>query len=187
MSNLLQIKEISIRMKDLREIYELSEESLAKQLNVDLEVYKNYENAICDIPIGFLYDFANRFKVELMTLLTGDEPRLLQYEVVRKGQGLKIDRRKQYDYSNLAYNFIGKKLEPFLVTVPPTDEATAITCSHHEGQEFNYLLEGKMKMIIGKHEVVLEAGDAIYFNSNSPHGMKALGGAKAQFLAIIAG
>ncbi|PKM51834.1 MAG: transcriptional regulator [Firmicutes bacterium HGW-Firmicutes-7] len=187
MSNLLQIKEISIRMKDIREIYELSEETLAKRLNVDVEIYKAYENASCDIPVGFLYDFANHFKVELMTLFTGDQPRLQQYEVVRKGQGLKIDRRKQYDYSNLAYNFIGKKLEPFLVKVPMSNEETPITCNHHEGHEFNYLLAGRLKVIIGKHEVILEVGDAIYFDSNCPHGMQALGGMEAQFLAIIAG
>lgn len=187
MSNIEQIKEIAIRMKDLREIHELSEESLAKQLNVDVETYKNYENALCDIPVGFLYEVANRFKVELMTLLTGEQPRLHMYEVVRKEQGLKIDRRKQYEYSHLAYNFIGKKVEPFLVTVPATDENEPIHCSHHEGQEFNYVLEGQMKILIGNYEVLLEEGDAIYYNATYPHGMKALGGKEAQFIAIIAG
>lgn len=187
MSNIEQIKEIAIRIKDLREIHELSEESLAKELNLDLETYIKYENALCDIPIGFLYEVANRFKVELMTLLTGEQPRLHMYEVVRKGQGLKINRRKQYEYSNLAYNFIGKKMEPFLVTVPFTDEQEAIHCSHHEGQEFNYVLEGQIKIQIGNYDVILDAGDTIYFNGTYPHGMKALGGQEAKFIAIITG
>lgn len=187
MSNLEQIKEISARMRDLREIHELSEEALATQLNIDLESYKKYEGAECDIPVGFLNEFANRFKVNLTTLLTGDEPRLHIYEVVKKGQGLKIDRRKQYDYSNLAYNFIHKSMEPFLVKVPFIDAESPVQCSRHEGQEFNYLLKGKLKMVIGQHEITLEEGDAIYFDSTSPHGMKALDGQDAEFLAIIAG
>ncbi len=187
MSNLDQIKAISARMRDLREIYGLSEEELAAQLNINLESYQNYENAQCDIPVGFLNEFANRFKVNFMTLLTGEEPRLHVYEVVKKGEGLKIDRRKQYNYSNLAYNFIHKKMEPFLVKVPYVDGAAQIQCSQHEGQEFNYLLKGKIKMVIGQHQVLLEEGDAIYFDANSPHGMQALEGQDAEFLAIIAG
>lgn len=185
MSNIEQIKEVSIRMKALREIHDISEEAMANKLNIDLETYKNYEAALCDIPIGFLNEFARYFNVELISLLTGDEPKLRTYTVVRKGQGLKIDRRKQYDYTNLAYNFLGKKMEPFLVKVPVTDEDAPIICSSHEGQEFNYLLEGQLKIMIGKHQVVLEAGDAVYFNANAQHGMKALGGKEARFLAII--
>lgn len=187
MTHLEQIKEISARMRDMREIHELSEETLAAELNIDLESYKRYEGAECDISVGFLYEFANRFKVNLTTLLTGEEPRLHIYEVVRKGQGLKIDRRKQYDYSNLAYNFIHKKMEPFLVKVPFSESDAPIQCSHHEGQEFNYLLKGKLKVIIGQHEVILEEGDAIYFDANSLHGMKAQDGQDVEFLAIIAG
>ncbi|MBC7960478.1 MAG: cupin domain-containing protein [Vallitaleaceae bacterium] len=186
MSNIEQIKEISIRMKDLREIHELSEESLAQQLSVDVETYKKYEEAQCDIPVGFLYEFANRFRINLTTLLTGEEPRLHIYEVVKKGQGLKIDRRKQYDYNQLAYNFIGKKMEPFQVKVPATEAESAITCSHHEGQEFNFILQGRLKIVVSGHELILEEGDAIYFDATSPHGMKALDGKEAEFLAIIA-
>lgn len=185
MSNLEQIKDVSIRMKTLREIHEISIEGLSQKLNIDLETYKKYEAALCDIPIGFLNEFAHFFNVELISLLTGEEPKLRTYTVVRKDKGLKIDRRKQYDYQNLAYNFVGKKMEPFLVKVPVTDENTPIICSNHEGQEFNYLLEGQLKIMIGKHQVILEAGDSIYFNANVKHGMKALGGNEARFLAII--
>lgn len=186
MSNLEQIKEISVRMKDLREIHNLSEETLAATLNIDLENYKRYEGAQCDIPVGFLYEFANHFKVNLTTLLTGEEPRLHVYEVVRKGQGLKIDRRKCYDYSNLAYNFIHKNMEPFLVKVPFVGDDSPVLYSQHEGQEFNYVLKGKLKIVIGPHEVILGEGDTIYFDASSPHGMKALDGQESEFLAIIA-
>lgn len=185
MSNLEQIKEISTRMKALREIHEMSEDDLAKKLNIDLEAYKNYEAALCDIPIGFLNEFAHFFNVELISLLTGEEPKLRTYTVVKKDKGLKIDRRKQYDYQSLAYNFVGKRMEPFLVKVPVKDEDAPVICSSHEGQEFNYVLEGQLEIVIGKHQVILEAGDSIYFNANAKHGMKALGNKEARFLAII--
>lgn len=185
MSNLEKIKEISTRMKDLREIEDLSQEELAKKLGIEVEVYRQYEEAACDIPIGFLNEVAKLFHVELMALLSGEEPKLQKYDVVRKGHGLKIDRRKQYDYRHLSYNFMNKKLEPFLVKVPLTEESQPIICSRHEGQEFNYVLKGRLKVLINSREIILEEGDSIYFDASCPHGMKALGDLEPEFLAII--
>jgi len=185
MSNFEQIKEISSRMKELREIFGVTKEELASKLHIDLDTYIQYEAAECDIPIGFLYDFSHYFNVSLTAILTGEEPKLNVYEVVKKGKGLKIQRRKQYDYRSLAYNFTNKKMEPFLVTVPPTSEEDTIVFGEHDGQEFNYVVEGTLKIVIDNHELILNEGDSIYFNSSYKHGMKALNGKEAKFLAII--
>lgn len=55
----------------------------------------------------------------------------------------------------------------------------------HKGQEFNYCLEGKMKVIIGKEEYILEPGEALYFNSIIPHKMLAMENKPAKFLTVI--
>jgi quercetin dioxygenase-like cupin family protein len=55
----------------------------------------------------------------------------------------------------------------------------------HPGQEFEYLLEGSLRVVVDRHEVVLAAGDSIYFDSGHPHGIQALGGAPAKFVAVI--
>ncbi|MEI6503832.1 MAG: cupin domain-containing protein [Armatimonadota bacterium] len=47
------------------------------------------------------------------------------------------------------------------------------------------MLEGTLKIVIGSHELILEAGDSLYFDSSKPHGMQALGDTTARFLAII--
>ena len=54
----------------------------------------------------------------------------------------------------------------------------------HGGQEFNYILSGTVKLVIGKREFVLRAGDSIYFNPAIPHGQQALDG-DATFLTVI--
>jgi len=38
---------------------------------------------------------------------------------------------------------------------------------------------------IGGRELILDPGDSVYFDSSQPHGMKALNGEPARFLAII--
>lgn len=180
-----QIKQIATRIKDLREIAGISVEDLAREFGVTADTYREYESGTIDIPIGFLYEVAHRFKVELTAILTGEGPRLHTYCLVRKEKGVQVERRKPYKYQNLAYNFANKKAEPFLVTVEPGDDNAPIHLSSHPGQEFNYVLEGKLKIVVDGHELILNEGDSLYFDSSCSHGMKALEGTAAKFLAII--
>jgi len=179
-----QIQLIAERIRELREIAGISAESFALELNVDKELLLNYEKGEIDIPVGFLFKVANRFNMELSALLRGDQPKLHVYAVVRKGKGLNMDRRKQYDYENLAWNFVHKKVEPFIVTVEPYQESRTPEFNSHPGQEFNFVLEGTLMVIVDGHEILLNEGDSIYFDSGYQHAMKALNNQQARFLAI---
>ena len=187
-----QVEQIAERIKELREIAGISPESLAKEIRLSPEAYRGYESGAVDIPIGVLYEVAGVFKIELTELLTGEAPRLGKYCLVRKEKGVAVERRSPYGYLSLAHNFIRKKAEPFLVTVEPSPQGGSqrpddrpVSLNSHPGQEFNYVLEGRLQLVIDGTELVLEEGDSIYFDSGASHGMKALGGARARFLAII--
>lgn len=180
--NLVQIAK---RIRELREIAGLSVEQLASELKVSAKTYSKYENGSADIPVGFLNELARKFKVELTSLLTGGEPHLHSYCLVRKGQGLAADRRKEYKYQDLAFNFARKKAEVFLVTVDPKPQKTRLSFYSHPGQEFTYVLEGHMSVILDGHEVTLGTGDSLYFDSGIRHAMKASGGKRARFLALV--
>jgi quercetin dioxygenase-like cupin family protein len=175
--------EIAQRMKDLREIAGIPPEAFADSLKVERGLYRRYEEGAEDIPVGVLLAAASRLGADVTSLIAGEEPRMKTYSLVRKGQGLEVERRKEYRYRDLAYNFAGRKADAFLVTVgPPKGEAPH--CYSHEGQEFNYLLKGRMKVVVSGHELVLEEGDSLYFDSGKEHGMVALGDEGATFLAV---
>jgi transcriptional regulator with XRE-family HTH domain len=180
-----QIQLIGARIKELREIEGISAESLAHELNIESTLFSAYESGNTDIPVGFLYQFAQRFNIELSALLKGEEPKLHVYSIVRKGKGLNVDRRKQYKYENLASNFIQKKAEPFIVSVDPVASNSQLDFNSHPGQEFNYVLEGTLMVMVDGHEIILNSGDSIYFDSGYNHAMKALNNRQARFLAVI--
>jgi quercetin dioxygenase-like cupin family protein/DNA-binding XRE family transcriptional regulator len=180
-----QIKQIAVRLKELREISGISLETLSKEFGISVETYKEYESGNVDIPVSFLYGVASKFNVELTAILTGENPKLQTYCLVRKEKGVSVERRKEYKYQNLAFNFVHKKAEPFLVTVEPDAEDKPVHYNSHPGQEFNYVLEGSLKIIINGHELILNEGDSLFFDSGANHGMKALNGKPAKFLAII--
>jgi len=181
----VQIKQIAERIKEIREISGISAESLAKSLGVNKELYNEYESGNIDIPVGIIFRISELFHVELSVMLGGDNPKLHIYGVVRNGKGLKLERRKQYKYESLAYNFIHKKAEPFMVTVDPGTEGTIMEFNSHSGQEFNYVIKGTMMTIIDGHEIILNEGDSIYFDSGYRHAMKALNGEQVKFLAVV--
>ena len=180
-----KIREIAARVRELRELSDVSIAAMASHLNIPESKYSAYESGEDDIPASILYEIAQWLKVDMAVLLTGESPRMHVFSVTRKGHGVSVERRKQYKYQNLAANFCGKKVEPFIVTVEPRAESGEITKHSHPGQEFNFILEGSIKYYIHNNEVVLEAGDSIYFDSGYDHAMEAAGNMPARFLAVI--
>lgn len=180
-----KIKEIATRIKELREISELTTQQVAYKINIDEDTYIGYESGKTDIPASILHEIANILKIDMSVLLTGENPRMSVFTVTRKDKGIDVERRKEYKYQNLAANFIHKKAEPFIVKVDPKPEETKISMNSHLGQELDYVLEGTLKVIIHKNEIILEEGDSIFFDSSYPHGMAAMDGKSAKFLAII--
>ncbi|MHB8093954.1 MAG: helix-turn-helix domain-containing protein [Candidatus Aminicenantales bacterium] len=180
-----KIKQVAERIKGLREIAGLEVEAIARELRVDPDEYRKYESGTTDIPVGFLIDMAHRFDVELTVLLTGEEPRLRTYCLVRADKAPTVDRRKEYRYRDLAYNFIGKRAEAFLVRVDPKPPKAKPHTYSHPGQEFNYVLKGTIKVTVNGHELTLHAGDSLYFDSGKDHAMTAVGDEPAEFLAVI--
>lgn len=180
-----QLKQVAMRIRELREIAGLSIEDLARELEISPETYTEFESGECDISVSYLYEIANKFHVELTAILTGENPKLHTFSHVKNGKGVTVERRKDYLYQSLAPNFVRKRAEPFLVTVAPKPDDEPIARNSHYGQEFNYLLKGSLLVVIGDNELILNEGDSLYFDSHHPHGMKALNGEPAEFLAII--
>jgi len=179
------VKEIAARVKVLREIEEISAEALAKELGFDPSEYTAWESGEKDFSVGALVEIAAHFGVDLSELISGQASKLKTFCITRAGQAPEVSRRPMYGYWNLAYNFHNKKAEPFMVEASAETENKPVSLNTHPGQELNYVLEGRLLISISGHDIELNPGDCIYYNSTEPHGMKALGGKAARFLAIV--
>ena len=177
-------KNIGNRVKELRELSDITIQDFAEELDINETMYKQYENGEVDIPASFLCEIANKFQVDLGLLLTGEETRMNIFDVTRADKGISVERRKEYKYENLCKRFSHKKSEFFIVTVDPKEDKTP-TLNNHPGQEFNYILEGSLKLFIHNNEIELHPGDSIIFDSNYGHAMVALNDEPATFLAVI--
>ena len=178
-----QIKDIGLRLRCLREDIEITAEEMAAKLEVDLDSYLAYEGGEMDFSFSLIYNAADILGVDVLDLISGSAPTLSMCCMVKKGKGYSVKRDEEYDYKHLAYTFRNKKAEPFLVTITPDCKPPVM--HGHEGQEFNYVISGKMMLYIGDISYELSKGDSIYFDSSVPHAEVALGDKEAQFIAVV--
>jgi len=179
-----QLREVGQRLTALREIMEYSPADMAGKMDMEEQLYRAYEKGEIDFSFSFLYNAATILGVDVLDILNGESPKLSTCCLVRKGQGFDIFRREAYDYKHLAFTFRDKKSEPFMVSVNPKKGEKPVLHAH-DGQEFDYLVSGKMKLYLGDITYELSEGDSIYYNSAVPHAMEAVGEEPAKFIAVV--
>jgi len=179
-----QLVEIGCRLKGLRNMMDITIESIAENLKISVEEYQTYERGERDFSFSFLFNAANILGVDIVDIISGETPKLTTCALVRKGEGFDIMRREAYDYKHLAFTFSKKKAEPFIVTVEP-NESYEVSLHTHEGQEFNYMVSGSMEFHHNDIAYLLNEGDSVYFDSSIPHAMKAIGRQAAKFIAVV--
>lgn len=179
-----ELKEIGLRIQGLREACDMTPEEMARDLDVSVEEYLRWEETGADVPISAIYHMAHEFGVDLTEILTGTAAKLDTYHVVRRGQGKEVDRYPGYHYDDMAWRYSNKIMQPLVVVLDPTDEPAKLVT--HQGQEFNFVIEGSIVVTFDDKEIVLNEWDSIYFNPTHPHGQRCHGDKTAKFITIIA-
>ena len=180
-----RIQEMAGRIRELREIMNLSCAQMAQKTGVTEEEYRLCESGNGDLNFAFLYRCALAFNVDVVEIIEGTGPKLRSYCVTRKGEGQLVDKAHGMEYFNLGASFQNRIAEPLYVNCSYRPDATDIELTSHEGQECDIVLKGALKVQVGSHIELLHEGDAIYYDSNTPHGMIAAEGADCIFYAIV--
>ncbi|MBR5479651.1 MAG: AMP-binding protein [Clostridia bacterium] len=181
------LKDVAGRIKGLREAKGYTPEELARLTGVTLADYKLLEAGESDFSFTFIYKCAKACDVEVIDILEGTSSTLSSFEVTRRGEGLKMLKKQGMVYNNLAPKFKGKLAEPFLVKFPyiAEEQNEPIKLSSHNGQEFDVIVKGSLKVQVGNHVEVLNEGDSIFYNSIIPHGMIAVSEGGCEFHAVV--
>lgn len=87
-----------------------------------------------------------------------------------------------YDYVGLALRRAHKRMDPFIFTFPPRIDKHVFF--EHQGEEFVFVLSGKVEFQVGDERFTLRKGDSIYFDSSVPHRGRCLG-VEATALVVI--
>lgn len=178
------------KIRQLRERQSMSIEELAKTSNSDIELIEKLENGALIPSLTPLLQIARALGVRLGTFL--DDTMQDSPVVVKAGKSEQIVRfsgnstasKSTLEFSSLASNKIDRHMEPFLIDVHPSN-CEEIKLSAHEGEEFIYVLKGKIEILYGKNTYHLDTGDSIYYDSVILHHLHAAENSEAQILAVV--
>ncbi len=182
-----KIQEMAARIRELRELEGLTVEDMAIKTAVTIDEYIACEAGWKDLNFAFIYRCAMALNVNVTDIIEGYSPTLKAYTVTRAGTAQMVSQAHGMTYYNLAYAFQNRIAEPLYVRSEYDEKAQGrdIELTTHAGQELDLVISGKLKVQIGEHVEVLSAGDSIYFDSDKPHGMIAVGGQDCEFYAIV--
>ena len=182
---------IGAKITTLRESLRLSQAELAERCDCDIAVLERIEAGKLPPSLAPLIKITRALGVRLGTLL--DDDTNVGPVVTRKGQAEAVARLKSLatssdagmlDFFSLAEGKTSRHMEPFMINVHPAP-AGAHSLSSHEGEEFVYVLDGRIEVEYGHELQVLEPGDSIYYDSIVPHQLRAHGEGTARILAVV--
>ena len=182
-----QLKKVALRICEMRAILGYTAAEMAEKAGVSEEAYLSYESGTVDMPFTFMHKFAKACGVEITDILEGHSAKLTGYTVTRRGEGLVTAEEDGITIRDMAPMFRKKLATPYYVTYRYSEElqSAPIHTVTHDGQEFDMVVSGSMRIRIGEREEVLREGDSIFFKSSTPHGMIAIDGKDCVFLAMV--
>lgn len=181
---------IGKKIRDYREFRKISRADLALKANLEETQLEMIEEKGTVPSLGHLIKISRAMGVRLGTFL--DDQEKIGPAVVKQGEekaafsfSTKDSKAREHlNFFSLAQAKAGRHMEPFIVEIEPTNESD-YKLSSHEGEEFIYILEGKVEINYGKEVHLLEQCDSIYLDSIVAHNIHAVPGQSARLLAVI--
>ena len=177
------------RIKAIREQKGLSLKEMADLTGFSTALLSQMENHLVSPSLGTIVKLGKAFGVKVGDFFgeTHEEP----FAIVRKDERKQVSRfaskdgvKYGYAYESLGFEKKDRRMEPFVVTLEPATVKTSKT-SVHEGEEFIFVLEGEMEVILGNHTDILYPGDSIYYDSTIPHRVQCHQDKIARILAVL--
>ena len=184
----LEKRNLGERIREARDMRGLTLEDLSSRSGISVDTLKRVESNRAIPRLGDLVRMGKALAMKMGYFIGAgvDRPMCVvraesRPKVARHGK--KVSEQYGYDYESLAAEKANRCMEPFLVSLLPTELGEP---SSHDGQEFLFVLEGEVRAKVGKEaEVLLRPGDSIYYDSSHPHLVSCHAGKPAKILAVI--
>ncbi len=181
---------IGRRVKDLRQKQSFTLQDIAAKTGLAKSLLSEIESGEIVPHVSTLLKLAKVLNVGMAAFFENGAVSE-KISVTRRGERVRIKRRPHhhegevdYTYESLETRKPGKHMEPLLVEFMPM-EIPEMVFTSHEGEEFHYVLEGKLEFRTDDRVEILEPGDAIYFESDQNHSFRSLLKKSSKALVVV--
>jgi mannose-6-phosphate isomerase-like protein (cupin superfamily) len=166
------------KIKKVRVEKKVPLERIANETGFSIAYLKAVEAGKAIPAVGAILQIARALEIDSASLL--------------KEPGSNLERRikahtkrtENYAYTTLTPGAENKHLKAFLVVIEAQQEHKGVDYVH-EGEEFDYVLSGRVQVTVGHHVNTLAAGDCLHFNSGIPHKLRSISNERAEILVVI--
>jgi len=169
---------IGSKIKKARTSKKFSLEHVANDTGFSTEYLKEVEAGKAIPPVGALLQISRALEIDSGSLLKEPESKL---QTRIKAHTKRTDN---YAYTTLTPGAENKHLKAFRVMIEAQQDHKGVDY-HHEGEEFVYVLAGKVEVAVGEHLNILERGESLHFNSGIRHKLKSVSDEKAELIVVI--
>lgn len=168
------------KIKQVRVKKKVSYDTLANETGFSVDYLKQVEAGKKIPHVGTLLQIARALEIDSGLLLKEDDSKL------KSRIRAYTKRTDSYAYTTLTPGAENKHLKAFRVIVDPLQDHEGVGYQH-EGEEFVYVLTGKIEIVVGDHVNRLNQGDSLHFNSGIRHSMRNIDEVQAELLVVIYG
>ena len=183
-----ELVNVGARVRDVRERRGLSLRDIVQRTGIEEDTLEAIEDGRIAPPLGTIIKLAKALEMKMGYFISGEQNK--PFTIVRHNDRRVVSRHDSqkgeqygYEFESLAPHKRDRHMEPFLVTLDPAE--TEEERSTHDGQEFIFVLQGRMEVRLGEEIHILEPGDAIYYDSTVPHLVKCHGDRSTKILAVL--
>jgi quercetin dioxygenase-like cupin family protein len=169
---------IGKKIKRVRADKNVPLERIANETGFSVDYLREIESGQAIPPVGAILQIARALEIDSASLLK--EPGSTLEKRIRAD----TKRTDNYAYKTLTPSVKNKHLKAFKVVIDAQQEHKGVGY-HHEGEEFNYVLTGKVQVTVGSHVNTLSAGDSLHFNSGIPHKLRSVSDERAELIVVI--
>ncbi|MDD3170918.1 MAG: XRE family transcriptional regulator [Bacilli bacterium] len=159
--------DIGVKIKRLRVLCQLTQEELANRCELTKGYISQIENDLTSPSISTLTDILIALGTNLKEFFNDGED---DEKIVFTKEDYIVKEEKNHTMTWLVPNSQKNEMEPILFTLEANSETTIDM--PHEGQEFGYILEGEIVIVLGGKNISCKKGETFYFTTDKNHYLK---------------
>ena len=171
------------RLRDLRRRQKMTLEKLAKRTGLTSSFLSQVERNITFPSVKSLREIASGLNTKVSRFFEEEEHRDFMFIKKDKRKNIVNDKLKSC-YQVLASGLLDIRMEPSLLILKVGGETEKQPHSD-DGEEFGFVLQGKVELLRGLEKFIMEKGDSIYFKGIKSHKIVNIGSSEAKLLWIV--
>ena len=173
-----ELDSVGGKIKNARLTKGVALDFVANETGFSTEYLESVEAGEAMPPVGTILQIARALDIDSALLLkeqdTGMTDRI----------SASSKRTDNYAYKTLTPGVEKKHLKAFQITIDPMQDHSGVSYQH-QGEEFVYVLSGKIQVLVGDNVNILDEGDSLHFNSGIRHKLSNLGEGQAVLVVVL--